>query len=81
MVTHNNESEGQNIYTCPNDGTFPTLAELRSGLGDYAMALHICVILVLIVNSILFIILAIKFFKTVPQSQVKNILKIYFDMS
>ena len=73
MVTHDNDSEGQNIDNCPNDGSFPTLSELKSGLGDYAMALHICVILILIVNTILFIILAIKFFKTVPQSQVKNI--------
>jgi len=42
-------------------------------MGDYATALHICVILVLIVNTILFITLAIKFFKTVPQSQITNL--------
>ena len=72
MVTNNADIEDQNIQPCPNDGSFPTLEELRSGMGDYATALHICVILVLIVNTILFITLAIKFFKTVPQSQVEK---------
>ena len=54
-------------------GSFPTGYGLSQEIGDAgAAALYTCVLLVLIVNLILFILLIIKFAKTLPHSQVKN---------
>ena len=56
---------------CAAEGSFPTGYELSQEIGDGGTAaLYTCVVLVLIVNLILFILLIIKFTKSLPHSQV-----------
>ena len=56
---------------CPREGSFPSLSELRLGLGDTNVsALHGCVVTVLVINLLMFLILVHRFFKNVPQVQV-----------
>ena len=62
----------QNFH-CPHEGDFPTLVHLQKGLGESnALALHICVSMVLVINFVMWMILLSKFFKFIPHVQVKT---------
>ena len=62
--------DAENIL-CPREGSFPSVSELRLGLGETNVsALHACVIIVMLINLVMFLVLVYKFFKNVPQVQV-----------
>ena len=64
--------DAENIL-CPREGSFPSVSELRLGLGETNVsALHACVIIVMLINLVMFLILVYKFFKNVPQVQVQT---------
>ena len=62
---NNNESE------CAKDGEFPTMQEFMQEVGVAgSAALYTSVLLLLTINAILFLLLILKFYKSIPQSQV-----------
>jgi len=59
---------------CPHEGDFPTLVHLQKGLGESnALALHICVSMVLVINFAMWMILLSKFFKFIPHVQMPHL--------
>ena len=73
------ESVNETVSDCAAEGSFPTGYELNQEIGDGGTAaLYTCAVLVLIVNLVLFILLIIKFTKTLPHSQVKYLTPLKF---
>ena len=69
---NNSESE------CAKDGEFPTMQEFMQEVGVAgSAALYTSVLLLLTINAILFLLLILKFYKSIPQSQVLLFKNIY----
>merc|ERR1712215_374645 len=58
---------------CPPLGTYPSLEEIKSGLGEGpAIAMYTCSVLVFLINMVMFIFLIIRFIKTIPSRQIPS---------
>jgi len=58
---------------CPPLGTFPSVKEFRTGLGEGpAIAVYTCSVLVFLINIAMFIFLILRFIKSIPSRQIPS---------
>eukprot|EP00092_Neocalanus_flemingeri_P015549 GFUD01016831.1.p1 GENE.GFUD01016831.1~~GFUD01016831.1.p1 ORF type:complete len:327 (-),score=84.16 GFUD01016831.1:50-1030(-) len=73
MVDHASTVDTYN-YSCPAEGTLPTMSQLQQGMGVSGTAwLYVSSVLVCSVNCAMFLILVRKFIREVPERQVPNL--------